>query len=40
MKNKKEGETEEEKKHWKDVDVEVMIILRGDMEPEFLKYAK
>ena len=36
----KEGETEEEKKHWKDVDVEVMIALRGEREPEFLKNAK
>ena len=39
-KNKeKEGETED-KKHWKDVDVEVMIALRGEIEPEFLKNAK
>jgi len=37
---KEEGETEEDKKHWKDADVEVMIALRGEMEPEFLKNAK
>jgi len=40
MMKEKEGETEEEKKHWKDADVEVMIALRGEMEPEFLKNAK
>jgi hypothetical protein len=40
MTKKKEGETEEEKKHWKDANVEVMIALRGEMEPEFLKNAK
>jgi hypothetical protein len=36
----KEGKTEEEKKHWRDADVEVMIALCGEMEPEFLKNAK
>jgi hypothetical protein len=40
MTKEKEGETEEEKKHWKDADVEVMIALRGEMEPEFLKNGK
>ena len=40
MMKEKEGETEEEKKHWKYVDVEVMIALRGEMEPEFLKNVK
>ena len=40
MKKEKEGEIEEDKKHWKDADVEVMIALRGEMEPEFLKNAK
>ena len=40
-KNKEnEGETAEDKKHWKDADVEVMIALRREMEPEFLKIAK
>ena len=33
----KEGEIEKEKKHWKDANVEVMIALRGEMEPKFLK---
>ena len=36
----KVGKIEEEKKHWKDADVEVMIALRGKMEPEFIKNAK
>ena len=36
----KDEEIEEEKKHWKDADVEVMIALRGEMEPEFLKNEK
>ena len=40
MKKETEGETEVEKKHWKDADVEVMIALRGEMELEFLKNAK
>ena len=26
--------------HWKDFDVEVMIALRGEMEPEFFKNIK
>ena len=33
-------EIEEEEKHWKDANVEVMIALRGEMEPEFLKNEK
>ena len=37
---KEEGETEEENRHWKDADVEVMIALHGDMEPKVLKNAK
>jgi hypothetical protein len=40
MMKEKEGETEEDKKHWKDADVEVMITLRGEMEPKFIKNAK
>ena len=40
MMKKKEGKTKEEKKHWKDADVEVMIALREEMEPEFFKNAK
>ena len=37
---KEKDEEIEENKIWKDADVEVMITLRGEMEPEFLKNAK
>lgn len=37
---KKEDEDESAAKNWKDCDVETMIALRGEMEPEFLKNAK
>ena len=40
MKKEKEGETEKEKKHWKNVRVEVMIALRGKTEPKFLRMQK
>lgn len=40
VKNEKEEDEESAKKNWKDQDVETMISLRGEMEPEFLKNAK
>ena len=36
-KNVKEEDEESSSKNWKDHDVETMISLRGEMEPEFLK---
>jgi hypothetical protein len=36
---KKEG-SEEGASNWKDCDVEVLISLRGEMDPEFLKNAQ
>jgi len=40
LKKEEEEDEESSKKNWKDQDVETMILLRGEMELEFLKNAK
>ena len=40
VKKEKEEDEESGSKNWKDHDVETMISLRGEMEPEFLKNTK